>query len=63
MSAEFEKIVLEKFDELNSKIDGLSEELHEVKEKAESNTDLIAILSKQVEQQRLNFAKTKSQLI
>ena len=53
MSAEFEKIVLEKFDELNQKIDAnaksinsLSNELHEVKEKVDSNTALISNVSK-----------------
>lgn len=55
MSAEFEKIVLEKFDDLNSKITGLSEEVHELKEKVnnldekvENNTALINNLSKDV---------------
>ena len=75
MSAEIEKIILEKFDDLNSKKTGLSEEVRELKEKTERNTDLInnvsttlskkidvntdliAILSKQIEKQGLNFAK------
>ena len=55
MSAEFEKIVLEKFDDLNSKITGLSEEVHELKEKinnidekVDNNTSLISNLSKDV---------------
>ena len=55
MSAEFEKIVLEKFDDLNFKITGLSEEVHELKEKVnnldkkvENNTALINNLSKDV---------------
>ena len=55
MSAEFEKIVLEKFDDLNSKITGLSKEVHELKEKVnnldekvENNTALINNLSKDV---------------
>lgn len=57
MSAKFEKIVLEKFDELNSKINGLSEEMHEIKEKVEqveekvdNNTNSINNLSLKVEQ-------------
>jgi len=56
MSAEFEKIVLEKFDELNFKIDAntksidnLSKELHETREKVENNTTLISNLSEKVE--------------
>ena len=71
MSAEFEKIVLEKFDELNLKITELSEEVHELKgkvdintnsiinlsEKVENNSTLINNLSDKVECQGLNFAK------
>ena len=49
MSAEFEKIVLEKFDELNSKITELSEELHETRGKVENNTALINNISEKVE--------------
>ena len=63
MSAEFEKIVLEKFDDLSSKITGLSEEVHELKEKVNnldekvdnldekvnSNTNSIINLSKKIE--------------
>ena len=48
MSAEFEKIVLEKFDNLNSKITGLSEEVHELKEKVENNTISINDLTQDV---------------
>ena len=50
MSAEFEKIVLEKFDELQSEVKNLSKNI-------DTNTELIASLSKQVERQGLNFAK------
>lgn len=49
MSAEFERIVLEKFDDLNSKINELSVEMHEVKEKVEHNSILINNLSEKVE--------------
>ena len=63
MSAEFEKIVLEKFDDLSSKTTGLSEEVHELKEKVNnldekvdnldekvnSNTNSIINLSKKIE--------------
>ena len=62
MSAEFEKIVLEKFNELNQKIDAntksinnLSNELHEVKEKVDnlegkvnSNTNSISTLARSI---------------
>ena len=48
MAAEFEKIVFKKFDDLNSKMTGLSEEVHELKEKVENNTTLINNLSKDV---------------
>lgn len=48
MSAEFEKIVLEKFDNLNSKITGLSEEMHEIKDKVDNNTNSINNLSSKV---------------
>ena len=49
MSAEFEKIVLEKFDDLTSKITGLSEEVHELKEKVDINTNSIINLSSKVD--------------
>ena len=49
MSTEFERIVLEKFDNLDSKINELSLEMHEVKEKVEHNSNLINNLSEKVE--------------
>ena len=75
MSAEFERIVLEKFDDLSSKINELSVEMHEVKEKIEHNSILINNLSKKVEnnsilinnlsekvdQQGLNFARFENE--
>lgn len=64
MSVEFEKIVLEKltnlennFTYLTSRVDNLSEELHETKEKVNNNTNLINSLSEKVDTQGLNFAK------
>lgn len=48
MSAEFENIVLEKFDDLSSKINELSGEMHEVKEKVENNSILINAISKKL---------------
>lgn len=75
MSAEFERIVLEKFDDLNSKINELSVEMHEVKEKVEHNSILINNLSEKVEhnsilindlsakveQQGLNFSRFENE--
>ena len=61
MSAEFENIVLEKFDDLSSKINELSGEMHEVKEKVENNSILINNLSEKVDQQGLNFARFENE--
>ena len=48
MSTEFERIVLEKFDNLDSKINELSVEMHEVKEKVEHNSILINAISNEL---------------
>lgn len=50
MSAEFEKIVLEKFDNLDLKITGLSKDVQELKEKVDNNTNSINNLSLKVNQ-------------
>jgi len=52
MSVEFKKIVLEKLkvlDQLNSKVNELSEDMYEIKEKVNDNTGLINNLTKKVE--------------
>ena len=48
MSTEFERIVLEKFDNLDSKINELSVEMHEVREKVEHNSILINAISNEL---------------
>ncbi len=48
MSVEFEKVVLEKLDELNSKVNELSQDMRETKEKVNSNTALINNLTQDV---------------
>ncbi len=49
MSSEFEKVVLEKLDVLSSKVNELSTNMNEIKEKVENNSNLIANLSEKVE--------------
>ena len=49
MSAEFEKIVLEKFDELKSEVKNLSKKVDNLEGKVENNTTLISNLSEKVE--------------
>ena len=48
MSVEFEKVVLKKLDELNLKVNELSEDMHETKEIVSNHTKLINNLNEEI---------------